>query len=107
MGWYVFNRIIKHIKSKAFGTQTLLDALYIQLLQNWVFEGAFHAAVFTLVELNHTSVISSWIVGWGTYTMIVLSSIHVVFCLVSRIARIFANDYMDRFGDNKILWSTR
>ena len=107
MGWYVFYRIIGHIKSKAFGTQTLLDVLYIQLLQNWVFEGVFQAALFTLVEQNHTSLVSSWIVGWGAYAMVVLSSIHVVFCLLSRIALIFASDYMDRFEDCKILWFTR
>ena len=64
VGWYVINRIIKYIKSKPIGTQTLLDGLYVQLLQKWTFEGFMYAMVCTLVELQHTSMISSIMVGW-------------------------------------------
>ena len=107
VGWYVINRIIKYIKSKPIGTQTLLDSLYVQLLQKWTFEGFMYAMICTLVELQHTSMISSIIVGWGTYLAIMLSSIHSICCLFYRIILIFCPDFLENVEDKKILTITR
>ena len=107
VGWYVINRIIKYIKSKPIGTQTLLDGLYVQLLQKWTFEGFMYAMICTLVELQHTSTISSIIVGWGTYLAIMLSSVHSICCLFYRIILIFSPDFLENVEDKKILTITR
>ena len=74
--------------------QTLLDGLYIQLLNNWFLEGVMYLMVYTLLDLQLTSWTITWIFGWGMYLSYISSVIHLICCLIYRISTIFFHDYI-------------
>ena len=100
-------QIIKYLKSKQLGFQTLLDSLYIQLMEYWIIEASMYSAAFTLLEMEVTNWILAWIFGFGTYLIVVLSSIHLMVCLLFQIVLIWFQDKIEGFEDLKILNYTR
>ena len=100
-------QIIKYLKSKQLGFQTLLDNLYIQLMEYWIIEASMYSVAFILFEMEVTNWILAWIIGFGTYLSIVLSSIHLMVCLLFQIVLILFQDKIEGFEDQKILSYTR
>ena len=100
-------QITKYLKSKQLGFQTLLDNLYIQLMEYWIIEASMYSVAFILFEMEVTNWILAWIFGFGIYLSIVLSSIHLMVCLLFQIVLIWFQDKMEGFEDQKILSYTR
>ena len=53
IGLFAIHTIADYVKQKC--NQTLLDGLYIQLLNNWFLEGIMYMMVYTLLDLQFTS----------------------------------------------------
>ena len=92
-------QITKYLKSKQLGYQTILDSLYIQLMEYWIIEASMYSIVYILFEMEVTNWFLAWIFGFGTYLAVVLRSIHLMVCLLFQILLI----KIEAFEDQKIL----
>ena len=101
IGLFAIHTIADYVKQKC--NQTLLDGLYIQLLNNWFLEGVMYLMVYTLLDLQLTSWTITWIFGWGMYLSYILSVIHLIYCLIYRISTIFFHDYTESLRIQRFL----
>ena len=85
LGIAMMFQIIKYLKSKPLGFQTLMDSLYIQLIQYWILESSLTFVTIILIQLQENDWILAWLVGFGTYLAMLLSSIHLLICLIFQI----------------------
>ena len=103
LGIAMMFQIIKYLKSKPLGFQTLMDSLYIQLIQYWVLESSLTFVTIILIQIQENNWILAWLVGFGTYLAMLLSSIHLLICLIFQILLIWYQSIFDPFEDGKIL----
>ena len=101
IGLFAIHTIADYVKQKC--NQTLLDGLYIQLLNNWFLEGIMYMMVYTLLDLQLTSWTITWIFGWGMYLSYIFSVIHLICCLLYRISTIFFHDYIETLRVQRFL----
>ena len=103
LGIAMMFQIIKYLKSKPLGFQTLMDSLYIQLIQYWILESSLTFVTIILIQIQENNWILAWLVGFGTYLAMLLSSIHLLICLIFQILLIWYQSIFDPFEDGKIL----
>ena len=96
-------QIMKYIKSKPLGFQTLMDSLYIQLIQYWILESFLTFVTIILIQIQENNWFLAWLIGFGTYLAMLLSSIHLLICLIFQILLIWYQSIFDTFEDEKIL----
>ena len=96
-------QIIKYLKSKPLGFQTLMDSLYIQLIQYWILESFMTFVTIILIQIQENNWILAWLVGFGTYLAMLLSSLHLIICLIFQIQLIWYQSVSDTFEDEKVL----
>ena len=106
-GLYLMYCIIHYLKNKPPGLKTILDGLHIQLLQYWMIEAVVSYLFITLFEFQVRSWILSWIVGFGVHLILLLTSLHLLVCLVFRILLIFHYYVLEEVSDKRILRWTR
>ena len=106
-GLYLMYCIIHYLKNKSPGLKTILDGLHIQLLQYWMIEAVVSYLFITLFEFQVRSWILSWIVGFGVHLILLLTSLHLLVCLVFRILLIFHYYVLEEVSDKRILRWTR
>ena len=107
IGAGIMYQIINYLKSKQLGFQTLLDCLYIQLMEYWIIEASMYSIAYALFEMQVTNWILAWIFGFGIYLAIALSSIHLMVCLLFQIVLIWFQDKIEDFEDQKVLTCIR
>ena len=105
IGLFAIHTIKDYVKQKC--DQTVLDGLYIQLLNNWFLEGVMYILVYTLLDLQLTSWKITLIFGWGMYFSYISSVIHLICCLIYRILTIFFTNHFDSFKATRVLRSVR
>ena len=103
LGIAMMFQIIKYLKSKPLGFQTLMDSMYIQLIQYWILESFLTFVTIVLIQIQENNWILAWLVGFGTYLAMLLSSIHLLICLIFQILLIWYQSIFDIFEDEKIL----
>lgn len=96
-------QIISYLKSKPLGFQTLLDGIYIQLMECWILEGTLIIIGSILVTVDNVHWILAWIFGFGLYLSLILSAIHLIICLMFQIVLIWYQDKLEEFEDKKVL----
>ena len=106
-GSYLRYYIAHYLKNKPPGFKTILDCQHIQLLQYWTLESVANYAFATLYEFEVTSWTLSWIVGFGGYLVLILTSLHLFICLVFRVILIFYHHTIEEIPDKSIMKITR
>ena len=102
-GFAMMYQIIKYLKFKPLGYQTLMDSLYAQLIQYWMLESFMIFVTIILIEIPEKYWILAWLVGFGTYLSLLLSSIHLISCLIFQINLIWFQNVLERFEDERVL----
>ena len=102
-GSYLMFCIIKHIKEKPPGAQTLLDGIHQQMLWIWMMENFMLLVMTSLVTWGFESYVTAWIFGYGTMVVIYLSSIHLMICVVTRIGLVFCQEAIENILEDHIL----
>ena len=103
LGAAIIYQIIDYLKLKPIGEQTLLDGLYIQLMEYWMLESIFVAIGIECFEDKISHWILAWIVGFGWYLVTILNSIHLIVCLTIQIVLIWYQDKIEGYEDSKVL----
>ena len=99
--------ITHYLENKRPGFKTVLDCQHVQLLRYWIMESMAAYIFGTMYEFQVTSLMLSWIVGYGWYLIIVLSGLHQLVCLFFRILLIFYQHTVQEIPDRKIMKITR
>ena len=103
-GSYLMFCIIKYIKEKPPGAQTLLDGIHQQMLWIWMMENFMLLMVTSLVTWGFKSYVTAWIFGYGTSVIIYLSSIHLMICVATRIGLVFCQEAIENILEDHILF---
>ena len=104
LGAAMIYQIIDYLKLKPLGDQTLLDGLYIQLMEYWILESIFFLLGIEFFEDKEvTHWILTWIIGFGWYLVTILSSIHLIVCLTIQFVLIWYQDKIEEYEDSKVL----
>ena len=106
-GSYLMYYIIHYLENKRPGFKTVLDCQHVQLLRYWIMESMASYTLATMYEFQVTSWVLSWIVGYGWYLIFVLTGLHQLICLFSRILLIFYQHTVQEIPDRKIMKNTR
>ena len=99
IGSYLLYQLILYMKSKAPGHQSLLDDMYQDLFQKWIASTILLALAATLIELEIKSWIASLMIGWPSFTLIVSSHIHLMFCGLMRFGLTFHQGYVEQIPE--------
>ena len=103
LGVYLMFNIIKYLKEKPPGMQTLLDGIHQQLLWIWIVESSMLLVMVSLVNWGFKSYPTALIFGYGTFVIICMSSIHLMICVVTRIGLVFFQETIEDFLEDHIL----
>ena len=106
-GSYILYYITRYLENKPPGFKTILDCQHIQLLQYWILESMAWYIFDFMHEFEVNSRILSWIFGFGGYLINVLSGLHLLVCLVTRITLIFYHHTIEEIPDKTIISITR
>ena len=102
-GACLMSQIISYLKSKPLGFQTLLDGIYIQLMECWILEGTLIIIGSILATVDDLHWVLAWIFGFGLYLALILSAIHLIVCLMFQIFLIWYQDKIEEFEDKNVL----
>ena len=102
VGCYILSYLIAYMHDKAPGQQTLLDVLYSQMFILYIAIGLIFSISFTLQVVEHRSITSTILVGYGSSTLIFCACIHFAICGFLRCYMIFAPEELNEFPDDTI-----
>ena len=103
LGAAIIYQIIDYLKHKALGFQTILDGLYIQLMEYWMLEIIVLVLWVECFEDKITHWILAWIVGFGGFLVTFLSAVHLIVCLTFQILLICYQNKIEELDDRKVL----
>ena len=103
LGVYLMFNLIKYLKEKPPGMQTLLDGIHQQLLWIWIVESSMLLVMVSLVNWGFKSYPTALIFGYGTFVIICMSSIYQMICVVARIGLVFFQETIEDFPEDHIL----
>ena len=106
LGSYLTYCILKYIKEKPPGAQTLLDGIHRQMFWIWVVENRMVLLCDTIIIWGFKSEITAWIFGYGTLFVVAVSAIHLMICVVTRIVLVFFQDVIEMIPEDLILIGT-
>ena len=99
MGSYLLYQLILYMKSKVPGHQSLLDDMYQDLFKKWIASTTSLALASTFIELEMKSWLASVIIGWPSFTLVVISHIHLIFCGLMRFGLTFHQGYIEQIPE--------
>ena len=102
VGCYILSYLIGYMQEKATGQQTLLDTLYSQLFLLMIAAGFVLTINFTLQEVEHRSLASTILVGYGSSVLVYSVSIHFAICGALRFVMIYSAEDLNDVPDQKI-----
>ena len=106
LGSYLTSCILKYIKEKPPGAQTLLDGIHRQMFWIWVVENWMVLLRDTIIIWGFKSEITAWIFGYGTLFVVAISAIHLMICVVTRIGLVFFQEDIESIPEYHILKGT-
>ena len=105
LGCYILYHLIDYMNNKPPGQQTLLDVLYSKMLILYIAIGLIFSINFTLQEVEHRSMISTMLVGYGSSTLVFGVLIHFTICGALRFVMIYSPAYLSQVPDQKVeIW---
>ena len=102
VGCYVLYHLIYYTKDKAIGQQTLLDVLYSQMFILMIAAGFALSINFTLQEVEHRSMSSAILIGFGSSTLTASAWIHFGICGALRFIMIYSPEDLNEVPDHKV-----
>ena len=102
VGCYILSYLIGYMNDKPPGQQTLLDGLYSQLFILMIVTGLFLSINFTLQEVEHQSMTSAKVIGYGSSVLACSVWIHFAICGALRFVIIYAPDKINEVPDHYI-----
>ena len=102
VGCYVLFHLICYTKDKAIGQQTLLDILYSQMFILMIAAGFALSINFTLQEVEHRSMPSTILIGFGSSTLTFSVVIHFGICGALRFIMIYSPEDLNEVPDHKV-----
>ena len=102
IGCYVLSYLIGYTQEKATGQQTLLDTLYSQLFMLFIAAGFVLSINFTLQEVEHRSMVSAILIGFGSSTLTTSAWIHFGICGALRFVMIYSPEDLNGVPDRKV-----
>ena len=102
VGCYILSYLIGYMQDKAPGQQTLLDSLYLQLFILMIAVGLVLSVNFTMQEVEHRSLTSTILVGYGSSFLVYSAWIHFAICGALRFVMIYSPEDLDNVPDQKI-----
>ena len=102
LGFYILYHLFDYMNNKPPGQQTLLDVLYSQMLILYIAIGLIFSINFTLQEVEHRSIISTMLVGYGSSTLVFGVLIHFTICGALRFILIYSPEVLNDVPDQKV-----
>ena len=109
IGCFLIYHIIQYMKTKPSAIQTLLDWVRIDLFAHIIFELILVGVIQTdlIVNEHSNNVQTYWIydvvVGWGAYTVRMISSIQLLVGIVVKHILIFHPDLLEHYEETQIM----
>ena len=106
IGSYLFFNLQRYLKTKAPGVKTILDELYIKLFSIWLVEVVFIVVTcFQMTSLREVDLPWLWavVVIYADYSILFLSYLHLLVCLLCNITLIYAPQITEEMNDKLVL----
>ena len=106
-GVYALHCIVKYVKNKPPCQQSMLDGIQIQMFNLWIVEYIMLLLILTLMMMGIKSFVLSIVFGFGVYAIIVMSSVHLVICVLTRIGLVYHQAALESIDEKRFRFNAR